>query len=269
MNNGNNNLLEEENKGKNQIIINNDKKEEDDEWESIPENEQNEETKPAFYRFKFENCSKLKTEIFRIKEYHSNKIKKLEPKEIKSFYDLDKYIKENYINNITFYNQNNNLLYTNILGAEHVVKKKPEVGTNLIYEIDEGKEELKLIGTSDTWYEATIFRQKPRNKVLKLKRAVSQPIMKKKIFEGKIDNKNENILDNSFSFINKKRKEDKKSGISLAALKKKKRKRRKIKYTKDSTIIQIKRIDNNINEERNKMENIIDKKNEKKEDNNK
>ena len=66
---------------------------EEDDWESIPENEQTEETKDILYRLNIEGASKLKFDLNKKKNYHSLKVKKLIQKEKDSFYELDKYIK--------------------------------------------------------------------------------------------------------------------------------------------------------------------------------
>lgn len=240
-------------------IINKDEKEgsDNDEWESIPENEITEETKDVFYRLKFENASKVKNDIFKLKLYHSNKVKKLDSKEIESFYALDKYIKEKYINNISFHHQNNEMPYATIIDNDFVVKKHPEIGTNLIYEVDDNKQELKLIGTSNTWYEATVFKPKVKKRIIKIPK---RPVINNKsnnkmsvLPEIKQKEKTNLIFPNDINYpifpthnsnIDGNRK-----------LLRRKRRKKKKRYAKDSTIIQIKRIEENKDElEKNKEE---------------
>ena len=224
------------------------KENEDDEWESIPENEQTEETKDILYRLNIEKASKVKIDIHKLKNYHSIKVKKLEKKEIESFYNLDTYIKEKYLPNITINHNSNTNPYITILNTDYILKKNPEIGTYLIYELDDKNEEVNLIGKSDTWYEATIVKPK-----LILKKPNNQlKIQNKKINKGfnfvkknilKI-NKNENNVD--LNLLNKKRK----------------RKKKKRKYPKDSTVIEIKRIfDNKDNEKEENIKNNNDKEN--------
>ena len=234
------------------------KENEDDEWESIPENEQTEETKDILYRLNIEKASKVKIDIHKLKNYHSIKVKKLEKKEIESFYNLDTYIKEKYLPSVSVNHNLNTNPYITILNTDYILKKNPEVGTYLIYELDDKNEEVNLIGKSDTWYEATIVKPK-----LILKKPNNQlKIQNKKINKGfnfvkknilKI-NKNENIAD--LNLLNKKRK----------------RKKKKRKYPKDSTVIEIKRIfDNKDKEKEENIKNNNDKENndKKEEQNNK
>jgi len=212
---------------------------EENDWESIPENEKTEETKDILYRLNIEGASKVKLDLHRMKNYHSLKLKRLESKEIESINELDKYIKEKYIPNITINNNNNSNPYINILNNDYVLKKHPEIGTCLIYELDDINKEANLIGKSDTWYEATTFKpklvlKKPINNI----KSLGAPKFSKNLIK-KIKNEKINKIDENKGYsnlINKKRK--------------RKRKRKKIKYPKDSTIIEIKRIfDNNDKDE--------------------
>ena len=225
------------------ILINSTKEnkndqEEEDEWESIPENEQTEETKDVLYRLNFEGASKIKLDIHKMKNFHSFKMKKLDLKEKDSFKKLDKYIKEKYIQNISIKQNENSNPYATILNNDYVIKKRPEIGTCLIYELNDENQEVKLIGASDTWYETTIFKPKiyPRKKKIKtiinnakINKGITKKLKKdkKNIKEDKSsDNNNDNKIEN----------------VNKNYLKKKRKRRKKSKYTKNSTVIEIKRI---------------------------
>ena len=69
----------------------------DKEWETDDEQTQ-------FLRLNFENASKIKNEISKIKKYHTKKIKKLEKKEIESVNEVEKYIKNNILSKISIKN---------------------------------------------------------------------------------------------------------------------------------------------------------------------
>ena len=243
-----------ENNQENKIKIN-ENKDDESEWESIPENEKTEETKDFLYRLNIEKASKVKLDFHKFKNYHSIKVKRLEQKEIESFHKLDEYIKEQYLPNITINHNYNSNPYVTILNNDYVIKKHPEVGTYLIYEMDDNNQEVNLIGKSDTWYEATIFKPK-----LTLRKPANQS----KIINPKKISKTINFLKNNKMKINKSEKKD----IKFLN-KKRKRKRKKRKYPKDSTVIEIKRIfdnkeksdDCNNNEKNNiKLEEETDKK---------
>ena len=214
------------------IIKSEEKIEKDEEdWESIPENEKGEEYKDILYRLNIEKAAKVKLDIHKLKKYHSIKVKKLEKKEIESFYDLDTYIKEKYLPHISINHNSNSNPYISILNTDYILKKNPEVGTYLIYELDDKNEEANLIGKSDTWYEATIVKPKI--------------ILKNQINQQKIQNKK---LNKGINFIKKNilkiHKNKNNSEVKLLN-QKRKRKKKKRKYPKDSTIIEIKRIFDN------------------------
>ena len=251
---------------------------EEDEWESIPENEQTEETKDILYRLNIEGASKLKFDLNKKKNYHSLKVKKLIQKEKDSFYELDNYIKENYMPYISIkQNNNNSNPYATILNNDFIIKQHPEIGTCLIYEMNDTKHEANLIGKSNTWYETTIFkpkipsyRKKPIKNNLKsiqINKNANKKINKKEKNKSNIkDIKNENINANANINVN----------TDKNFLRKKKKRKKKMKYTKNSTVFELKRIfDNPDNQENkdnkdiktnfeNKEKDIINKKEEKK-----
>ena len=239
---------------KNEINIIKDSNSEED-WESIPSQEQTEETKDVYFRLNFEGASKVKLDIHKLKNYHSLKMKKLDLKEKESFYNLDKYIKEKYIPNISINQNYNSNPYITILNNDYLIKKRPEIGTCLIYELNEKEKVAKLIGKSDTWYESTIFKPKlnaNKKKIIKKNNNINNKINKTLNFNKKIKkekNKEEkDILNNNKENDN--------------VLKKKRKRRKKSKYIKNSTVIEIKRIFDK--PEINNNNNDINKKEEKK-----
>ena len=220
--------------------VENEKDEND--WESIPENEQTEETKDVLYRLNIEKASKVKLDFHKMKKYHSIKVKRLEQKEKESFYNLDKYIKEKYLPNITITHNSNTNPYITILNTDYILKNNPEIGTYLIYEMDDKNEEANLIGKSETWYEATIVKpksiaKKPVQKIQNNKKIIKSVNLIKR---SKILKLNKNEKSDSFRFMNKKRK----------------RRKKKRKYPKDSTVIEIRRIFDNKDKEENNKDNI-------------
>jgi hypothetical protein len=215
---------------KDENIIKTEENEEDD-WESISENEKTEENKDILHRLSIEKAAKVKLDIHKLKNYHSIKVKKLEKKEIESFYDLDAYIKEKYLPNISINNISNSNPYISILNTDYILKKNPEIGTYLIYELDDEKLEANLIGKSDTWYEATFVKPKST-----LKKPVNLLKTQNKKFNKGINFIKKNIVKNS---------KNENNNISKLLNKKRKRRRKKRKYPKDSTVIEIKRIFDN------------------------
>ena len=214
---------------------------EDEEWESIPENEQTQETKDILYRLNIEGASKIRLDINKKKNYHSSKVKKLDLKEKESFNELNKYIKEKYIPNISITQNINSNPFASILNDDYIIKKHPEIGTCLIYEMDESKKEAKLIGKSDTWYETTILKpklssyRKPIKNNINIAKISKSLNLAKKIKKEK-DNSKDQKVNNSTNKIG-----------NLPFLKKKTKRKKKIKYPSNSTIIEIKRIFDNQN----------------------
>ena len=226
---------------------------EEDEWESIPENEQTEETKDVLYRLNIEGASKVKLDIHKLKNFHSLKMKKLDLNEKESFKKLDKYIKEKYIPNISIKQNDNSNPYATILNNDYIIKKRPEIGTCLIYELNDENQEVKLIGTSDTWYETTVFKPRSYSHKTPIRKMINNQKTLGSISKKIKKDKKKNIKANSSEDKNKN------ENINKNLLKKKRKRRRKSKYTKNSTVIQYKRIfdeqqntnNNNNNEEKN------------------
>ena len=234
---------------------NKNEQDEEDEWESIPENEQTEETKDVFYRLNFEGASKIKLDIHKLKNYHSLKVKKLDLKEKESFKKLDKYIKEEYIPNISIKQNDNSNPYATILNNDYVIKKRPEIGTCLIYELDDENQEVKLLGKSDTWYETTIFKPKIYPHKKSIKNIINNPKINKNLTH-KLKKEKMNI--------NKDTNADTNANANKKFLKKKRKRRRKSKYTKNSTIIEIKRIFDKQQQQQQNINNINNNNEEKK-----
>ena len=236
----------------NNIKLTSDNKEED-EWESIPENEQTEETKDILYRLNIEGASKVKLDLNKKKNFHSLKVKKLIQKEKDSFYELNKYIKEQYIPNITINQNYNSNPYAVISNKDFIIKQHPEIGTCIIYEMNDLDQEANLIGKSDTWYETTIFKPKisPYKKNQIKSNLNSIKINKNMNLTKKIKKEKDVTKDKNNSIDN--------TNINKTFLKKKRKRKKKIRYTKNSTVFELKRIfddkDNNkddTKEEKNK-----------------
>ena len=220
-------------------------KNEEDEWESIPEKEQTEETKDILFRLNIEGASKIKLDLNKKKNFHSLKVKKLLEKEKESFFELDKYIREQYIPNIKINQNYNSNPYASILNNDFIIRQHPEIGTCLIYEMNDSNQEAKLIGKSDTWYETTIFKPKSTHKRKPIKNNLNK-INKSVNITKKIKKEKNSIVP----------KDNKKENENKPFLKKKRKRNKKIKYIKNSTFFEFKRIfenkddNNNIKEEK-------------------
>jgi len=210
----------------------------EDEWESIPENEQTEETKDVLYRLNLEGASKVKLDLNKKKNFHSFKVKKLNQKEKESFYELDKYIKEQYIPNISINQNYGSNPYATISNKDFIIKQHPEIGTCLIYEMNDVNQEANLIGKSDTWYETTIFKPKiSSHKKKQIKSNLNSIKINKSVnLTKKIKKEKEalNVKDNNKNIDN--------TNINKTFLKKKRKRKKKIRYTKNSTVFELKRI---------------------------
>ena len=97
-------------------------------------------------------------------------------------------------------------------------------------------QEANLIGKSDTWYETTIF--KPKITTYKKKQIKNNlnsiKINKNMNLTKKIKKEKDVIKDKNNSIDN--------TNINKTFLKKKRKRKKKIKYTKNSTIFELKRI---------------------------
>ena len=205
--------------------------------------------KEIFYRMNIEN-SKVKIELNKIKEFHSKKIKSLDKNEL-SFID----IKNDYIENIILpevkvYEDEKKDKIINLMNTKYLLKEKPETGSCLILEIENDKDNINnninIIGVNEKYFQiGTILKQqrtksnvnsekkiKINNKNnIKTKNKISNNNNKNKINDNIINN---NILNNNITENNNNNNNNTIIG--------KKRKKSKRKYIKESTIINIKKI---------------------------
>lgn len=194
-----------------------------DEWET-------DEEETCYFRLSIEHASKIKNEINKFKLYHSKKIKRLDSEEIKTVHEIDKYLSNEVLPNISFKEDlATKKPYVTINNTDFVVTDKPEIGTNLILEINNDKT-IKIIGCAERFYEAGIIKPKPRSqqkkKLDKPKEMTNIQPKEKKVFTEQ-SQKSENKNNNNVKLMNKKR-----------------RRKPKRKYIKQSTIIEIKKLDN-------------------------
>ena len=211
----------------------------DNEWET-------DEEETEFLRLNIENASKIKNEIYKRKKYHNKKIKRLEKKEIESANEVEKFIKNNILSKIIIKTDiNNNKPFLSIGENEFLIKDKPEVGTNVFFSYNEDKRKLEILGKSERFFEANILKAKKRIFPKK-----NPPIKKQKINIQKLKkNKNNNSgdidteIDTSKKSDNEiiKNKNNINKNIKLIGNKRKRKPKRK--YIKESTIINIKKIE--------------------------
>jgi hypothetical protein len=175
-----------------------------DEWETDSED---------YFRLKIDNLTKVKQQLNKIIKLKSKKYKKLNSEDYNDIKNYTKYIKEEVHPNISVYD--NNISALAFKNEDYNLVNKPEVGTNLIFEIN--KNSLNLIGTSQNFYEATtkIYR-----KINKEKQIIEKPKIRKKKLRKDKEIKNDNNI------------EPKKS----------KKRRRKFKHKRNSTIIEIRKV---------------------------
>ena len=217
------------------LNINNDS---DKEWETDDEQTQ-------FLRLNFENASKIKNEISKIKKYHTKKIKKLEKKEIESVNEVEKYIKNNILSKISIKNDlNDNKPYLTINQNEFIINDRPECGTNIFFEYNENKKKLEILGKSERFFESNVFKAKkrifPKKNIIIKKATVNKGKLKKHINNNNMDIETEIDSSKKSEGKNNKNKEELNNKIKLTN---KKRRRPKRKYIKESTIINIKKIE--------------------------
>jgi hypothetical protein len=122
-----------------------------EEWVTDDEGEE-------YYRLKYDNLIKIKTEVGKILKLKSKKYKRMDSEAQEKIKVVKRYIEDNIIPTIGL---KSNTLYTRedldklfIIGEEYNLVKKPEVGSCLIFEINQNNN-LSLIGTSQEFYEAT------------------------------------------------------------------------------------------------------------------
>lgn len=195
-----------------------------DEW--VTDEEEN-----AFFRLSIENGSKIKNDINKYKIYHTKKIKRLEQDEINSANEVANYINKEILPTLSVKEDSiSNLPYITIKNIELLVNEKPEIGTNLILEVNNDKKDIAVIGTSQRYLEANVFRPRRRAVVKKEKINRSSSNKKKSVKEGKKSGVKEEG--------------EKKGNVIKGGMLKKKRKKPKRRYIKQSTIIEIKKLEN-------------------------
>jgi hypothetical protein len=111
-----------------------------------------------YYRLKYDNLIKIKTEIGKILKVKSKKYKRMDSEAHEKLKVVKKYIEDDIIPTIGL---KSNTLYTQedldklfIIGEEYNLIKKPEIGSCLIFEINQNNN-LSLTGISKEFYEAT------------------------------------------------------------------------------------------------------------------
>ena len=197
----------------------------DNEWETDEEQTQ-------FLRINFENASKINTEINKRKKYHIKKIKGLEKKEIDSALEVEKYIKNNILPNFSIKTDlNNNKPYLSIGKNDYIINDKPEVGTNVFFSYNENKKRSKIFKVKkriSTKKNVLINQAKKINRIQQIK---------------KLKNKNSGEIDTEIN-TSKNSEGDNKNVINknIKLIGNKRSRRQKRKYIKESTIINIKKI---------------------------
>lgn len=198
-------------------------KDDSDEW--VTDEDDN-----AFFRLSIENASKIKNDINKYKIYHTKKIKRLEQDEINSANDVANYINKEILPTLSVReDQITKFPYITIKNIELSLNEKPEIGTNLIFEVNNDKKDIAVIGTCERYFEANVFRPRRRNVVKKETNKIKSN--KKKIVKEIKKNEIKEEAENKRNVL--------KGGVL-----KKKRKKPKRRYIKQSTIIEIKKLEN-------------------------
>jgi hypothetical protein len=183
---------------------------EDDEWETEGE---------EYFRLKIDNLSKIKQQLNKIVKLKSKKYKKLNSEDFVELKEYFKYLNEQVYPSIDVYQNKMSSLKLN--NEDYNVVNKPEVGSNLIFEI--GKSNLTYVGTSSEYFEATtkIHRKGRTERIKTEKVVVSKPKKSAKVVPVVV------------------RENDKKKN----GKEKRKKRTHKFKHKKNSTIYEIKKID--------------------------
>ena len=209
----------------------------DNEWETDEEQTQ-------FLRINFENASKINIEINKRKKYHIKKIKELEKKEIDSALEVEKYIKNNILPNFSIKTDlNNNKPYLSIGKNDYIINDKPEVGTNVFFSYNENKKRLEILGKSERFLESKIFKLKKR--ISTKKNVLINQVKKKNRIQQikKLKNKNSGEIDTEINTSKNSEGDNKNvTNKNVKLIGNKRNRRQKRKYIKESTIINIKKI---------------------------
>jgi hypothetical protein len=184
-----------------------------------------------YMRLKVENVKKIKNDIRKPLRNKAIKYKKIDEEMFEKLKLRDKYFKNKVYPLIQFKDK----MYTEdedlnriLLGVEtYNVEKKPEIGSSLIFEINPDNE-LKLVDVSKEYYDVTTkhhyylpagtFNWKTNSVVSRKRKKKPKKIVRKELVVK--------------SDLPKK----------ITTNKKKRKKNRKLKHTKNSTIIEIKKI---------------------------
>ena len=209
----------------------------DNEWETDEEQTQ-------FLRINFENASKINIEINKRKKYNIKKIKGLEKKEIDSALEVEKYIKNNILPNFSIKTDlNNNKPYLSIGKNDYIINDKPEVGTNVFFSYNENKKRLEILGKSERFLESKIFKVKKR--ISTKKNVLIYQVKKKNRIQQikKLKNKNSGEIDTEINTSKNSEGDNKNvTNKNVKLIGNKRNRRQKRKYIKESTIINIKKI---------------------------
>ena len=179
----------------------------EDEWETDGE---------EYFRLKIDNLSKIKHQLNKFIKLKSKKKRKLNNEDNEELKNYFNFMNKEVYPNINIYDDKISKLKYN--KEEYNVIEKPEIGTNMIFEI--GKNNITYIGSTTEFYEAT-------TKILKRSKSI-----------------NDNEMENKKTTTTKRKKKILK-GISKNTVINNKRKRRKITHKKNSTIKEIKKIEKN------------------------
>lgn len=185
-----------------------------------------------YYRLSIENSSKIRNDIYKLKTYHTKQIRRLENSELESVKNIDTYIRTKLVPSISIKNDETNSPYLSINSTEIKLEEKSEIGTNLIIDVTNDKN-FKIIGQSDSFYEATIMR--PRMKAYRMRKRIQKDkpkIQKRK--EYKFSSKIIGDLNSNYHIMRNRRR----------ILGTKRRRRQKRRYIKQSTVIEIKKLNN-------------------------
>lgn len=224
---------------------------EDEEWET------DNETEFEYFRLKLDNLLKLKHHYLKHIKFRTKKYKRIDKEGFESLNNFQNFMTENVFPNIKVNNLDKNIFSLN--NEFYNVIDKPEIGSSLIFEL--GKNNLQFLGVSKTFKEGTTkiysrrdlkkiesenFKEKTNNNNNLTKKRRKRTNKSKK--EVKKENKLNNIEDLFFHL-----KPEIKANVSLTPNNKEKKRRRKRrsntnhrkkKKNLNSTIIEIKKIDN-------------------------
>lgn len=120
----------------------------DQEWETDSEGEE-------FFRLKLDATLKIKTAINKILKMSSRKFKKIDKKDIPAITEVEGLFNNEIFPQVSINGKHNGELKLSRIQIKdefYNLALKPEVGSNLIFEIDKG--ELNLVGVSKEYYEA-------------------------------------------------------------------------------------------------------------------